>query len=343
MNRKSSSKSSIQSTTKTEDKPAKKERVPISHWTAPPTSNSRKDPKSLKRGGLVGHADNPKPKSATDKKFLEPRKGLSEHKSKRTLNIDYIDLNEKKGSTDEHKSKNSTRDSDDITVVDTSEKPPRSTGIKHEPLKNDEPIVLTILPSHEQKTLETIEALQTLIESKNKTEREERINLKQIRYQILKTGIPHSKTPTGTLRSDLWKILLKVYKIPSSEYISLILQKSPFDLKIKSDTNRTLQTDQKFKQIVNEKMLIRILNAFCVKVDSIPKKRFVNWKFGYVQGMNVLCAPFLYVMQEIEGFYSFYNFVVGQCPLYVQPCLEGVHCGVKVSCVQCFSIGWLRC
>lgn len=54
--------------------------------------------------------------------------------------------------------------------------------------------------------------------------------------------------------------------------------------------------------------------------------------FTYVQGMNVLAAPFLYTMpSELEAFYCFAKFIEESCPLYVQPTLEGVHRGLKVS------------
>lgn len=51
-----------------------------------------------------------------------------------------------------------------------------------------------------------------------------------------------------------------------------------------------------------------------------------------MQGMNVLAAPFLYVMpSELEAFEGFKSFIERDCPLYVQPTLEGVHRGSKVS------------
>lgn len=53
--------------------------------------------------------------------------------------------------------------------------------------------------------------------------------------------------------------------------------------------------------------------------------------FNYVQGMNVLAAPFLYTMQsQVEAFWCFTKFIEESCPLYVQPTLEGVHRGLKV-------------
>jgi cell cycle arrest protein BUB2 len=58
--------------------------------------------------------------------------------------------------------------------------------------------------------------------------------------------------------------------------------------------------------------------------------------FTYVQGMNVLAAPFLYTLpSELEAFYCFSKFIEVSCPLYVQPTLEGVHKGLKVEDHQC--------
>ena len=67
---------------------------------------------------------------------------------------------------------------------------------------------------------------------------------------------------------------------------------------------------------------------------NLPPDRQENDQLGftYVQGMNVLAAPFLYTMpSELEAFYCFAKFNEESCPLYVQPTLEGVHCGLKVS------------
>ncbi len=62
-----------------------------------------------------------------------------------------------------------------------------------------------------------------------------------------------------------------------------------------------------------------------------------GYEFTYVQGMNVLAAPFLYAMPtEIEAFYCFKRFLEAVCPLYVQPTLTGVHCGLRLldECLQ---------
>lgn len=49
----------------------------------------------------------------------------------------------------------------------------------------------------------------------------------------------------------------------------------------------------------------------------------------YVQGMNVLCAPFLYAARsEVEAFALFHHFVTVECPGYVRSTMDGVHRGL---------------
>lgn len=74
-------------------------------------------------------------------------------------------------------------------------------------------------------------------------------------------------------------------------------------------------------------MLRRLLNAF----DWSMAQR--NKGIRYVQGMNVLAAPFLYVCggeAECMAFGLFEKFITIECPVYVRPTLEGVHRGLKV-------------
>ncbi|KAI8832201.1 rab-GTPase-TBC domain-containing protein [Chytridium lagenaria] len=77
-------------------------------------------------------------------------------------------------------------------------------------------------------------------------------------------------------------------------------------------------------------MIARVLNAFVWKAKDQPPSRLINLKFSYVQGMNVMLAPFLYVMPELDAYFTFTSFIHHTCPLYVQPALEGVHCGIKL-------------
>ena len=93
-------------------------------------------------------------------------------------------------------------------------------------------------------------------------------------------------------------------------------------------------------------MLVRLLDAFvwrnygpslrarllpmgCSQVADREDSQRLG--FTYVQGMNVLAAPFLYTMpSEVEAFFCFAKFIEESCPLYVQPTLEGVHRGLKL-------------
>lgn len=52
---------------------------------------------------------------------------------------------------------------------------------------------------------------------------------------------------------------------------------------------------------------------------------------GYVQGMNVMAAPFLYVAKsEVEAFAAFDRYINNECPGYVRGSMEGVHKGVAL-------------
>ncbi|EFW15277.1 hypothetical protein D8B26_008153 [Coccidioides posadasii str. Silveira] len=51
----------------------------------------------------------------------------------------------------------------------------------------------------------------------------------------------------------------------------------------------------------------------------------------YVQGMNVLCAPFLYASRsEVEAFALFHHFITQECPGYIRGAMDGVHKGLKL-------------
>lgn len=102
-------------------------------------------------------------------------------------------------------------------------------------------------------------------------------------------------------------------------------------------------------------MLVRLLDAFVWRnhgksfpLSCVGVARFIaslldrqdsethQFGFTYVQGMNVLAAPFLYTMpSELEAFFCFAKFIEESCPLYVQPTLEGVHRGLKACYKSC--------
>lgn len=63
----------------------------------------------------------------------------------------------------------------------------------------------------------------------------------------------------------------------------------------------------------------------------------VDPKTPYVQGMNVLAAPLLYVLQsDLEAFACFVALIEVQAPHYVRPTLDGVHDGLRLvdSCLK---------
>lgn len=52
---------------------------------------------------------------------------------------------------------------------------------------------------------------------------------------------------------------------------------------------------------------------------------------GYVQGMNVMAAPFLYAAKsEVEAFAAFDRYITHECPGYVRGSMEGVHKGLAL-------------
>lgn len=58
----------------------------------------------------------------------------------------------------------------------------------------------------------------------------------------------------------------------------------------------------------------------------------------YVQGMNVLCAPFLYAARsEVEAFALFHTFITRECPGYIRGAMDGVHRGLLLV-DQCLEI-----
>ena len=164
----------------------------------------------------------------------------------------------------------------------------------------------------------------------------------------------------------MWLILLNIPAFPTDDYLALIHRgRSPAYTKIRNDTFRTLATDPLFKRRVTEASLIRLLNAVAWKLhDSKPKSRSQHssrrlkmklpvttppsiaeeldehdstngYTVGnsaiYVQGMNVLCAPFLYAARsEVEAFALFHYFVTKECPGYIRDTMDGVHKGLRL-------------
>jgi cell cycle arrest protein BUB2 len=146
---------------------------------------------------------------------------------------------------------------------------------------------------------------------------------------------------------------------------------SPAYSKIRNDTFRTLATDPLFRRRVTENSLTRVLNAVAWKLQDAHEARVNGWLspptmsmqgdiaaspdaaihsrssitgtqdgsqlgdrtdyVGYVQGMNVLAAPFLYTARsEAEAFVAFDRLLTTVCPGYIRGSMEGVHKGLAL-------------
>lgn len=122
-----------------------------------------------------------------------------------------------------------------------------------------------------------------------------------------------------------------------------------------------MATDPLFRRRVSEASLIRLLNAVAWKLHDAREERAhgrlrntanrhgspelqsatpavpqgtdtrVSEPGTYVQGMNVLAAPFLYAARsEAEAFAAFHRFITHECPGYVRGAMDGVHKGLAL-------------
>jgi cell cycle arrest protein BUB2 len=147
-------------------------------------------------------------------------------------------------------------------------------------------------------------------------------------------------------------------------YLDLIRQgASPAHSKITNDTFRTFQGDPLFRRRVTQNSITRVLNAVAWRLNDAHEARVNGWQspptlsefggspdtsfmartrteasttndaeqIGYVQGMNVLCGPFLYASRsEVEAFTGFERLITQECPGYVRGSMEGVHKGLAL-------------
>ncbi|PIA13199.1 TBC-domain-containing protein [Coemansia reversa NRRL 1564] len=152
-------------------------------------------------------------------------------------------------------------------------------------------------------------------------------SLRELRVLVASNGGLPVGVGSGAarLRSMMWLAMLEVRGISLDGY-SQALQCCPSSSadKINNDAFRTLAADAEFRRAVPTESIVRVLNALLSAPD-----RSTSDPPRYVQGMNTLLAPFLYVMGESAGFYAFRQFLRNECPLYARPSLPGVH-----ACVQ---------
>ncbi|KAG9244579.1 rab-GTPase-TBC domain-containing protein [Calycina marina] len=193
--------------------------------------------------------------------------------------------------------------------------------------------------------------------------------LEALRLKILAQGIKSDSDGMSSLRIYVWLILLNAPIIPTDEYLALIHRgASPAYSKIRNDTFRTLTSDVLFRRRVSEASLIRLLNALAWKLHDAREEKQGRLSFSamsdqsspepssamksraraltlttegsdagasepgtYVQGMNVLAAPFLYAARsEAEAFIAFHRFITHECPGYVRGAMDGVHKGLAL-------------
>ena len=95
---------------------------------------------------------------------------------------------------------------------------------------------------------------------------------------------------------------------------------------------RTLATDTLFKRRVKEAALTRLLNATAWTLQDVRANGSEDETTSvYVQGMNVLSAPFLYTARsEVQAYALFSHFVITEVPGYIHPSLAGVHKGLEL-------------
>jgi cell cycle arrest protein BUB2 len=131
-------------------------------------------------------------------------------------------------------------------------------------------------------------------------------------------------------RIYLWLVLLDIAPMPTNDYLKLVHRgRSPAHDKIKNDTFRTLATDALFKRRVTDASITRVLNSVAWQLYGAHKHDTDSTL--YVQGMNVLSAPFLYASRsESEAFALFHTFITRECPGYIRGAMEGVHKGVAL-------------
>ena len=155
-------------------------------------------------------------------------------------------------------------------------------------------------------------------------------SLAALRHSVLSSRVEAGKDGMSDYRIYLWLVLLNIPALPTDDYLGLVHRgRSPAYDKIKNDTFRTLATDTLFKRRVTDASITRVLNSVAWRLHDAHKNDTDSAL--YVQGMNVLSAPFLYASRsESEAYALFHTFVTRECPGYIRGAMEGVHKGVAL-------------
>ncbi|CAI5727289.1 unnamed protein product [Peronospora effusa] len=178
---------------------------------------------------------------------------------------------------------------------------------------------------------------------------------RELKRLVIVKGLPRDEDSTPdansslcSLRGRVWKAFLGVENdVDMTKYAALVGRgASHYDGDIRNDTFRTFRGDPEFAQRVPEEKLVRLLNVFINELGSDPgDEKQIEGKHAhggnlplirYVQGMNVLCAPLLYVLPEPDAYHTFCQLIVRHCPHYMAPQLKGVEkgCALVDKCLQ---------
>ena len=184
-----------------------------------------------------------------------------------------------------------------------------------------------------------------------------RVRLEKLRRLVVLEGLPPESDRERSvhlsqcsLRGRVWKLLLGVRRVDAREYMG-ILGRCPagggMEEKIEKDIERTLKNNRQYHSRVSDDKLRRVLNAYVTSVGQSGGGKGASDTNGathsggnvvgggggsadvvvadglYVQGMNVLAAPFLYVMNELDAFFSLRRLLTHHCPRYVTMSLTG--------------------
>lgn len=133
---------------------------------------------------------------------------------------------------------------------------------------------------------------------------------------------PGSAMTDCSLRAQVWKILLRVPAVDVAQYAALV-GKGAFKgrdseeyKQIRKDVGRTgFRKNPAFTKRVPDAKLSRVLNALLHSCESEG--------IGYVQGLNIVASVFLYVMPEIDAFFTLRQFITHHCPLYYKKTQKG--------------------
>ncbi|MCJ1420076.1 hypothetical protein MMC32_006433 [Xylographa parallela] len=169
-------------------------------------------------------------------------------------------------------------------------------------------------------------------------------SLASLRRSVLLDGLVADSDGMSQLRIYIWLILLNAPPFRTDAYLSLIHRgASPAYAKIRNDTFRTLATDPLFKRRVSEASLIRLLNALAWTLhdaQSLPPPKHTSTPSSplspdpasiYLQGMNVLSAPFLYAARsEAEAYILTHHLLAAHLPAYIHATMPGVHRGLAL-------------